>query len=117
MFENVDGWTDGWTTEARVTGILLAHLGAFGSGELNSNHREMTISWSFSYYSFFVKIFGNHNMPVLFSNLCYNEVCYKGTACIKQFLYLLCNSSRLFCSRISSYVGVCQPLLGPGGPS
>ena len=29
MFENVDGWTD-----AGVTGILIAHLGAFGSGEL-----------------------------------------------------------------------------------
>ena len=29
MFENVDGRTD-----ARVTGILIAHLGAFGSGEL-----------------------------------------------------------------------------------
>ena len=39
MFENVDGRTDGrtddgWTTDARVTGILIAHLGAFGSGEL-----------------------------------------------------------------------------------
>ena len=30
MFENVDGQT----TDAGVTGILLAHLGAFGSGEL-----------------------------------------------------------------------------------
>ena len=29
MFENVDGRTD-----AGVTGILIAHLGAFGSGEL-----------------------------------------------------------------------------------
>ena len=29
MFENVDGRTD-----AGVTDILLAHLGAFGSGEL-----------------------------------------------------------------------------------
>ena len=35
MFENVDGQTDnGRTTDARVTGILIAHLGAFGSGEL-----------------------------------------------------------------------------------
>ena len=34
MFENVDGRTDGRTTDARVTGILIAHLGAFGSGEL-----------------------------------------------------------------------------------
>ena len=30
MFENVDGRT----TDAGVTGILKAHLGAFGSGEL-----------------------------------------------------------------------------------
>ena len=33
MFENVDGRT----TDARVTGILIAHLGAFGSGELKIN--------------------------------------------------------------------------------
>ena len=31
MFENVDGRTD-----AGVTGILIAHLGAFGSGELKN---------------------------------------------------------------------------------
>ena len=34
MFENVDGWT----TDAGVTGILIAHLGAFGSGELKIEH-------------------------------------------------------------------------------
>ena len=35
MFENVDGRTDdGRTTDAGDTGILIAHLGAFGSGEL-----------------------------------------------------------------------------------
>ena len=35
MFENVDGRTDdGRTTDAGVTGILIAHLRAFGSGEL-----------------------------------------------------------------------------------
>ena len=34
MFENVDRRTDGRTTDAGVTGILIAHLGAFGSGEL-----------------------------------------------------------------------------------
>ena len=33
-----DGRTDdGRTTDAGVTGILIAHLGAFGSGELKSN--------------------------------------------------------------------------------
>ena len=44
MFENVDGrrttdgrrTDDGRTTDAGVTGILIAHLGAFGSGELKS---------------------------------------------------------------------------------
>ena len=36
MFENVDGrrTDDGRTTDDGVTGILIAHLGAFGSGEL-----------------------------------------------------------------------------------
>ena len=36
MFENVDGRTD-----ARVTGILIAHLGAFGSGELKINFSKI----------------------------------------------------------------------------
>ena len=40
MFENVDGRTDDGRTDGRtdagVTGILIAHLGAFGSGELKS---------------------------------------------------------------------------------
>ena len=31
MFESVDGWT----TDTGVIGILIAHLGAFGSEELN----------------------------------------------------------------------------------
>ena len=33
MFENVDGPT----MDAGVIGILIAHLGAFGSGELKSH--------------------------------------------------------------------------------
>ena len=47
MFENVDGRTDdgrmdgrrtdGWTTDAGVIGILIAHLRAFGSGELKTS--------------------------------------------------------------------------------
>ena len=36
IFENVDGRTDGRTTDAGVTSILIAHLGAFGSGELKT---------------------------------------------------------------------------------
>ena len=47
MFENVDGRTDGRrtdgrTTDAGVTGILIAHLGAFGSGELKNNSFNIT---------------------------------------------------------------------------
>ena len=46
MFENVDGRTDdgrtdGRTTDAGVTGILIAHLGAFGSGELKTDHSNI----------------------------------------------------------------------------
>ena len=41
MFENVDGRTDdGRTTDAGVTGILIAHLGAFGSGELKKAEKK-----------------------------------------------------------------------------
>ena len=39
MFENVDGRTeDGRRTDDGVTGILIAHLGAFGSGELKKKN-------------------------------------------------------------------------------
>ena len=48
MFENVDGrtdgrtddgrTTDGRTTDAGVIGILIAHLRAFGSGELKKQN-------------------------------------------------------------------------------
>ena len=38
MFENVDGRTD-----AGVTGILIAHLGAFGSGELKNINTGLQI--------------------------------------------------------------------------
>ena len=42
MFENVDGrrTTDGRRTDAGVIGILIAHLGAFGSGELKTRGLE-----------------------------------------------------------------------------
>ena len=37
-FENDDGrTTDGRTTDDGVTGILIAHLGAFGLGELKNS--------------------------------------------------------------------------------
>ena len=44
MFENVDGrrTDDGRTTDAGVTGILIAHLGAFGSGELKKFKKKPT---------------------------------------------------------------------------
>ena len=45
MFENVDGRrTDGRTTDAGVTGILIAHLGAFGSGELKINYTSASVA-------------------------------------------------------------------------
>ena len=45
MFENVDGrTTDGWTRDAGVTGILIAHLGAFGSGELKTQRSYILLS-------------------------------------------------------------------------
>ena len=36
--------TDGRTTDAGVTGILIAHLGAFGSGELKTSVKQQHIS-------------------------------------------------------------------------
>ena len=53
-----DGQTDGRTTDAGVIGILIAHLGAFGSGEL-----KMTMKWSFSYNSF-VKLLLSPNIAL-----------------------------------------------------
>ena len=57
MFENVDGrtddgrTTDGRTTDAGVTGILIAHLGAFGSGELKIYFFELPyIQHVYEYY-------------------------------------------------------------------
>ena len=41
MFENVDGRTD-----ARVIGILIAHLRAFGSGELKSVRLRLSVTLS-----------------------------------------------------------------------
>ena len=46
MFENVDGRR---TTDDGVTGILIAHLGAFGSGELindqNTHKKKKKKDW------------------------------------------------------------------------
>ena len=41
MFENVDGRTDGGWTDDGVTGILIAHLRAFGSGELKMDNLKL----------------------------------------------------------------------------
>ena len=41
MFVNVDGWMD-----AGVTGILIAHLGAFGTGELKILQDEALIRFA-----------------------------------------------------------------------
>ena len=38
-----DGQTDRWTTDAGVTGILLANPLAFGLGELKKGHTKFMI--------------------------------------------------------------------------
>ena len=40
MFENVDGQTDDG-----VIGILIAHLGAFGSGQLKGDKAKIRTFW------------------------------------------------------------------------
>ena len=40
MFENVDGRTDNRRADDGVIGILIAHLGDFGSGELKGNPKK-----------------------------------------------------------------------------
>ena len=47
MFENVDGRR---TTDAGVTGILIAHLGAFGSGELKIKKNLSKVLNTWKYY-------------------------------------------------------------------
>ena len=51
---------------------------------LQRNYRKMTSSWSFSYNSIVIfhdkNIWEPQRVTVLYQNLCYNEVCYKGTA-------------------------------------
>ena len=48
MFENVDGRR----TEDGVTGILIAHLGAFGSGELINSHWHFKPFYTLKDFSF-----------------------------------------------------------------
>ena len=45
---------------------------------LQRTNRKMTIK-CYSFVKFHDKKFGSH-MTVLYPNLCYNEVCYKGNA-------------------------------------
>ena len=55
----------------------------FKQTNLQRNNRKMTISWSFSYISL-VKLHGNktvsHNTTLLYPNLCYSKVFYRGSA-------------------------------------
>ena len=53
MFENVDGRTDDGRTDDGVIGILIAHLGAFGSGELKSSENDQLNFQSFFFFFFF----------------------------------------------------------------
>ena len=66
MFENVDGRrTDGRRmTDAGVTGILIAHLRAFGSGELKSSENDQLTGhfqsfFFFNIFNFFFNISRN----------------------------------------------------------
>ena len=59
---------DGRTTDAGVTGILIAHLGAFGSGELKMLLRQKNIT-----------VFENDNLTPLDLNHGLSKVC-----CIKS---------------------------------
>ena len=75
---------------------------------LQMNYRKMTISWSFSYNSFVKfhgKKIGSHNMTELYPNLCYNEVCYEGTA----LFFYVCKQQRLV--RLHICAGLSEPSL------
>ena len=48
---------------------------------LHRNYRKMTVSFSYnSFVKFYGKKFRSHIMTIVYSNLCDNEVRYKGTA-------------------------------------
>ena len=47
---------------------------------LQRNFRKLTILWLFSYNSWLQKFGSHNNIAMLYPNLCYNNVCYKGTA-------------------------------------
>ena len=65
--------------------FIMLRLAAIGMDHFKVNHVKMTIKLSFSYNTFInsmVKKFGSQNMTYIhyYPNLCYNELCYKGTA-------------------------------------
>ena len=63
MFQNVDGRTP----DAGVTGILIAHLRAFGSGEL-----KMHIEWQRNNKKMFTSSINMRKMKQLYSlNICH----------------------------------------------
>ena len=80
MFENVDGRTtdDGQTTDARVTGILIAHLGAFGSGELKNEIQFKHIFGSVFGFGVYVKsLIGFNAFYFVCSVSVYSKTCLK----------------------------------------
>ena len=89
MFEYVDGQTteDG-RTDAGVTGILLAHPWAFGSGELIKGQFYKEIKYFFSnfYVKFHCKNYGSNNMTVLYPNPCHNQLFWKATVLYHTYL-------------------------------
>ena len=93
MFGNVDGQTmDGrWMTDAGVIGILIAHLGAVGSGELKIKSKGSLAS-SLSTYDFstFYTRLPNSLMKEKLTELI--EQTFKREAS----LYLACNENSAF---------------------
>ena len=66
---------------------IAIHESRYKGTNLQWSYRKMTVKWSFSNNSFVKflgkKKIGSHNMTMLYLNLNYNEVCYKGTAFYK----------------------------------
>ena len=65
----------------------------------------MTILWSFS-YNFFVKFHVKKmwaTIPVLYQNMFYNEVCYKGSA---LYMYINCSWNAVFLGLVDTVLTI-----------
>ena len=77
---------------------VFSHRGPYKGAILRWNYRKMTMKWSFSYNSFVKfhgkKKYGNHNTAMLYPNLSYINVCYKGTA--QHSIMVIFNGKEIF---------------------